>query len=416
MQLLGLLLAVLLQAQDKTSVPIALKGAKIYPGSGAALEGAVILVENGKISAVGKDVPIPATAQILDLSGKVVIPGLIDAASRLFLITEGERSPGSAEQRVLDGFDFYSEAIAEAKAQGVTTVYVGPISGSSINGLGAIVHLDGSSEILQKDAALKLTLGASGGDTSSAFERYQSYPPLKQLCENARQYIETADKYRRDLAEYEQAKKDKKPDVKEPTKPKVDVRNEIVARCLDPKQPLIVRIEAHTADALKLALRLIEEFKLNAVLEYATEGGAVAAAIAKAKVPVVSGPVFRLSPYSADYLGHTSATTALLVKAGVSAAIGSFGDERAGQQGPGGSRFLLESAAYAASWGMTREQALDTVTVNAARILGIDKTHGSIEKGKVADLVVLSGEPFEAATRVERTIINGITVSQRGKQ
>src|SRR5450755_2568540 len=93
MQLLGLLLAVLLQAQDKTSVSVALKGAKIYPGSGAALEGGVILVENGNISAVGKDVPIPPTAQILDLSGKVVIPGLIDAASRLFLTVEGKRSP-----------------------------------------------------------------------------------------------------------------------------------------------------------------------------------------------------------------------------------------------------------------------------------------------------------------------------------
>ncbi len=416
MQLLGLLLAVFLQAQDKAPAPVALKGAKVYPGSGAALENAIIVVENGKISAVGKDVPIPPTARIVDVAGKVVIPGLIDAASRLFLRVEGERSPGSAEQRVLDGFDFYTEEIAEAKAQGVTTAYVGPVSGGSINGLGAILHLDSSFEILQKDAALKLTLGASGGDTSSAFERYQSYPPLKQLFENAKRYREAFDKYRRDLAEYEQAKKDKKPDLKEPTKPKVDVRNEIVARCLDPKQPLIVRIEAHTADALKLALRLIEEFKLNAVLEYATEGGAVAAAIAKAKVPVVSGPVYRLSPYSADYLNHTSGTTALLVKAGVLTAVGSFGDERAGQRGPGGSRFLLESAATAASCGMTREQALDAVTINAARILGIDKTSGSIEKGKVADLVVLSGEPFEAATRVERTIIGGLTVSRRGKR
>jgi imidazolonepropionase-like amidohydrolase len=306
--------------------------------------------------------------------------------------------------------------VAEAREQGVTTVYVGPVSAGSVNGLGAVVHLDARREILQKEAALKLTLGASGTDTSSAFERYQSYPPLKQLFESAKLYLEAAEKYRRDLAEAEQARKDKKPDVKDPTKPKVDPRQEIVARCLDPQQPLTVRIEAHTADSLKLALRLIEEFKLKAVLEYATEGSAMAEAISKSKVPVVSGPIFRLAPYSADYLNHTPATTALLVKAGASVALGSFGDERAGQQGPGGSRFLLESAAYAASWGLTREQALDAVTIEAARILGIEKTHGSIEKGKVADLVVLSGEPFDAATRVERTIISGVTVSQRGKR
>jgi imidazolonepropionase-like amidohydrolase len=416
MQLLGLLLALLLQAPDKTSAPVAIKGAKIYPGGGAALEGAVIVIENGRFSAVGRDVPIPPNAQVLDGAGSVVIPGLIDSASRLFLHVDGDRSPGSAEQRVLDGVDFFVPELGEARDQGVTTVYVGPLSGGAVNGLGAVVHLDGACEILQNVAALKLTLGASGTDTSSAFERYQSYPPLKQLFENAKLYLEAGEKYRHDLADYEQAKKDKKADAKEPTKPKIDPRSEVVARCLDPKQPLTVRIEAHTRDALKLALRLIEEFKLKAVLEYATEGGSVSGAIAKAGIPVVSGPVFRLSPYSADYLNHSPATTARLVKAGVPTSIGSFGDERAGQQGAGAGRFLLESAALAASWGMTREQALDTVTINAARILGIDKNYGSIEKGKVADLVVLSGEPFEASTRVDRTIINGRTVSQRGKR
>jgi imidazolonepropionase-like amidohydrolase len=416
MQLLGLLLVVLLQAQDKAPAAVALKGAKVYPGSGAAVEGATIVIEKGRISAVGNDLPIPPGAEILDVTGKVILPGLIDPASRLFLPLDGETSAGSADQRVVDGFDFYTPDAAEAREQGVTTVYVGPVSGGNVNGIGAVVHLGAVPEVLVREAALKLTLGASGGDTSSAAERYQSYPPLRQLFEGAKAYIEAGEKYRRDLAGYEQAKKDKKTDVKEPAKPKVDVRNEIVARCLDPQRPLTVRIEAHTADALKLALRLIEEFKLHAVLEYATEGGAVAEAIAKARVPVVSGPVFRLGPYSADYLNHTPATTALLAKAGVPAAIGSFGDERSGQRGPGGTRFLLESAAAAASWGMTREQALEAVTLQAARILGIDKTHGSIEKGKVADLVVLSGEPFEAATRVERTIVGGVVFGGRGKR
>jgi len=88
-------------------------------------------------------------------------------------------------------------------------------------------------------------------------------------------------------------------------------------------------------------------------------------------------------------------------------AIGAFGDERAGQWGPGATRFLAESAAFAASRGLTREQALAAITLDAARILGIDKTHGSLEKGKAADLVVLSGEPFDPATRVEQTVIDG---------
>jgi len=282
----------------------------------------------------------------------------------------------------------------------VTTAYVGPPSQGTINGLGAVLHLDAARTVLLRDGALKLTLGASGGDTSTALERYQSYPQLKQAFEGARTYAESWEKYRKDLAEYEQ-KKAKKEEAKEPTKPKVDPRNEVLARALDPKQTLKVRIEVHTADAILLALRLADEFKLRAVLEHATEGAAVAPEIARAKTPVVAGPVFRLGGYSVDYLNHSVATPAALVKAGVPVAIGAFGET------PGATRFLAESAAFAASRGLTREQALATITVDAARILGIEKTHGSLEKGKAADLVVLSGEPFDTATRVEQTFIDG---------
>jgi imidazolonepropionase-like amidohydrolase len=406
MRVLALLLALSVQAADPPRPRITvLRGARIYTVTGAPLDSATLVIENGRIAAVGRDVPVPAEADVIDAGGRVLVPGLIDAASRLFL-PSGEHSAGSAEQNVLDAVDFYQRDYREAVEQGVTTVYVGPHSLGSINGLGAVLHLDDAHGVLLKDAALKLTLGASGGDTSSALERYQSYPQLKQALEGARQYAESWERYRKDLGDYEQ-KKAKKEDAKEPTKPKADVRNEILARALDPKQPLRVRIEVHTADAIELALRLAEEFKLRAVLEYVTEGGAVAAAIAKAKTPVVVGPVFRGGGYSVDYLHHSVSTASVLVAAGVPTAIGSFGDERAGQWGPGASRFLSESAALASSRGLTRDQALAAITIEAARILGIDATHGSIDKGKVADLVLLRGEPFESGTIVERTWING---------
>jgi imidazolonepropionase-like amidohydrolase len=416
MRVLTLLLAVFVHPQDKPQPKISvLRGAKIYTVTGAPIENGILVVENGRIAAVGKDISIPVDARVIDATGRVILPGLIDAASRLFL-APGERSPGSAEQNVLDALDFYQRDYREAVEQGVTSAYVGPLSGGTLNGLGAVIHLDEAHTILLKDAALKLTLGASGGETSTALERYQSYPQLKQVFEAARQYVEGWEKYRHDLAEYEQKKKDKVADAKEPAKPKTDLRSEVLARALDPKQSLRVRIEVHTADSIALALRLAEEFKLHVILEYATEGGAAAAAIAKAKVPVVAGPVFRLGGYSVDYLNHSVATTALLVKAGVSVAIGSFGDERAGHWGPGASRFLVESAALAASRGLSRDQALAAITIEAARLLGIERTHGSIDKGKAADLVVLSGEPFEAGTIVDRTLIDGETVHARGER
>jgi imidazolonepropionase-like amidohydrolase len=409
MRLLALVLALSLQAAEKSPVTV-LRGAKVYTGAGAPIEQAVIVVENGKIAAVGKDVPVPADARVIEVAGKTVIPGLIDPASRLFLTPE--RSPGSAEQNVIDGLDLYQRDYRDALEQGVTTVYVGPASLGLVNGLGAVVRLDAAHTIVLKDAALRLTLGASGGESSTALERYQSYPALKQAFESARQYVEAGEKYRKDLADYE-AKKAKKEEAKEPVKPKVDPRQEVLARALDPKGTLKVRIEVHTADAIALALRLAEEFKLRVVLEHVTEGGPAAEAIAKAKAPVVVGPVFRYGNYSVDYLNHSVSTAAALVKAGVPVAIGSFGDERAGQWGPGASRFLAESAALAASRGLTREQALATVTLEAARILGIDKTHGSIEKGKAADLVILSGEPFESGTRVEQVLLDGAVAHAR---
>ncbi|HZE99187.1 MAG TPA: amidohydrolase family protein [Planctomycetota bacterium] len=409
MTLLAVLFAVSLQAGEQPPAkPVAIRGGRLYTGAGAPLDSATVLVEKGLITAVGKDVPVPADATVTDATGKVLIPGLIDAASRLYTVAR-DVSPGSAEQRALDGLDFYAPDVAEVVQAGVTTVYVGPVSGGVLNGLGVILHLDPAHTVLQNDAALKLTLGASGGDSSTSLERYQSYSQLRQAFDAARAYAEAWEKYRHDSAEYEQAKKDKKADANEPTKPKTDPRPELLLRTMDPKKPLIVRMEAHSADAILLALKLIDDYKLRAVLEYATEGGPVATAIAKAKIPAVVGPVFRLGPYSVDYLNHSPATASLLVNAGVPVAIASFGDERAGLQGAGGSRFLLESAAFAGSRGLTREQALATVTIDAARILGIDKTHGSLEKGKVADMVLLSGEPFESGTRVERVWIDGRT-------
>jgi imidazolonepropionase-like amidohydrolase len=412
MRVLALALAISVQASDHASSPtVALRGAKVYTGAGVPIESAVVLIENGKILAVGKDVPVPPDARVIEATGKIVIPGLIDAASRLFL-PPGEKSSGSAEQNVLDALDLYQRDYVEAVEQGVTAAYIGPASLGPVNGLGAVLRLDAAHTVLLKDAALKLTLGASGGDSSTALERYQSYPQLKQAFEAARQYVENGEKYRKDLAEYE-AKKAKKEEAKEPVKPKADPRQEVLAQALDPKGTLKVRIEVHTADAIALALRLAEEFKLRVVLEHATEGGPSAEAIARAKVPVVAGPVFRLGGYSVDYLNHSVGTAASLVKAGVPVAIGSFGDERAGQWGPGASRFLAESAALAASRGLTRDQALAAITTEAAKILGIDKTHGSIEKGKVADLVLLSGEPFESGTVVEQTFLDGVPAYAR---
>jgi imidazolonepropionase-like amidohydrolase len=401
-----LALALPLLRQDKPHPKVtAIRGAKVYTGVGAALEHATILIEGTRISAVGKDVAVPPEATIIEAAGKVVIPGLIDPASRLFL-EPGDRGPGSAEQTVIDSLDRYAELYREALEQGVTTVFVEPPGTGPVNGLGAVVRVDRARTPLLKEAALKLSVGIAPGETSSVAQRFESYQQIRQAFEAAKQYGEAWQKYRKDLADWEQ-KKPPEPD-KKPGKPRTDARNEVLLRALDPKQTLRVRVEAHAADAIGFALKLIEEYKLRASIEGATEGYLAPESIKKANVGVIAGPVIRIGFPSVDFLNHSPANAATLVRAGVPLAIGSFGDE------PGGAtRFLEESAALASSYGLTREQALAAITADAAKLLGIEKTHGSIEKGKAADLVLLSGEPFEVGTAVERTILDGETVFQR---
>jgi imidazolonepropionase-like amidohydrolase len=288
-----LALALLFASSQDPAPPrlTAWKGARLYTAAGPALDQATILVEGGRIVDVGKDLPVPADAAIVDLAGRVVIPGLIDAASPL-LVPPAERAGGSPEYDILDALDRYQTDPQEAVEQGVTTVYVGPTSGGGVGGLGSVVRLDAVRGVVAARGALKVTIPESSGDVSTAAQRYEGYQQLRQVFEGARQYVEANEKYKKDAAEHEakkkQAEAEKKPAPPAPTKPKPDPRNEILARTLDPKQPLPVRIEAHSADAIGYALKLIDEFKLRAVLEQATEGAVVADAISKAKVPVVT--------------------------------------------------------------------------------------------------------------------------------
>jgi len=479
MRLVALGMAVLLfgpapaaPRQDAPPKPaLVLANAKIHTVAGPPIEGGSILIENGRIKAVGKSISIPSDAKIVDLTGKVIIPGLVDIASGLFIPPDESPSGGSAEFDVVDLLDFFEEINSrEAAASGVTTACVPPPSRGSVNGLAAVVRLGApgyrDSRILKRAVALKLSLGVAYGETSSGPQRYRDYVALRDTFEGSKRYRETWDKYRKDLEEYDKKKKEwdekkkagkkkeePKPDdpkkdepkkeepkkdepkkeetpkaaepqetpppppkkaaeaaeaePKKPPKPRTDPRSEILLRAMDDKNPLPVRIEAHTVDAIELALRLADEFKLKLILDQATEGGRVAEVIAKAKVPVAVGPLFRYGMARVDYLNHSIETAAVLAKAGVEVSIGSFPTASAGHRGPGAGRFLLEAAAWAASRGLTREQALKAVTLNPARQLGLEDQIGSIAPDRLADLVVLRGEPFDAGTVVERTYLAG---------
>ena len=390
---MSFLLALLLSAQEPAT---AYRGARLHTGEGAPIERGTLLVRGRLIEAVGVDVPLPDGTKVVDLTGKTVIPGLIDAASRAFL-DAGDRAAGSPEHDVADALDFFRSDAAELSARGVTTVYIAPAG----TGLGAVVRLGAKPSIYKRRAALHLSLSRSG-EISTAAGRYEAYRQMTQLLEGARAYREAWDKHEGDKKAHDAKKAAGEKGLKEPAKPARDPAKEVLARALGGADPLRVRMEAHAADSIGYALRLAEEFKLRLILDGATEGFERGAELAKEKTAVVVGPVLRYGPSTAETLRHTPACAAALAAAGVAdLAIGSFGNDA------GASRFLLEAAGVAASRGLGRERALEAVTIGAARALGLDAEIGSLKKGKRADFVILSGDPFDARTTVERTVVDG---------
>lgn len=403
---MGALVALLLTlSQDPVptaSQPLVFRGAKVYTMDGPPIEGASVVVENGRIAAVGRDIAPPPGSRVLDVSGKVLLPGLIDAACHLLLDPPGQL-PGSPEQDVLDGIDRFAPDVREALAHGVTTVFLRPPGSGPAAGLGAVVRLDGPLTVVRRRAALRLSL-AAGTQASSPVQRYEAYRRLSRLLEEAREHGSAVEKYEKDRAAYEEKKKAVKPEAapKPPNRPARDPARDVLSGLFDDKAPLAVRIEAHASDAIGHALRLLEEHKLAGVLEGATEAAERAGELAKAKTSVVLGPVFAYGTPSVDFLRHTPATAAALAKAGVPFAIATFRD----------GRFLLDSAAAAVGAGLPAEAGLAAVTREPARLLALDDA-GTIAQGKRADLVLLSGDPFDARTKVEETWIGGERVFAR---
>src|SRR5688572_3632818 len=210
--------------QDPPARPVVLVNARIHTVAGPVIDGGTILVENGRIKAVGKSVSMPSDAKVIDLAGKSVIPGLVDCSSGLFLAADGGSQGGSAEHDVCDALDFFDDTPPrEALASGVTTVFVSPPGRGPFIGQAAVVRVskaESPERIYKRSAALKASLGVATGDTTTATQRYRDYVALKEAFDGAVKYREGWEKYRKEFEEYE--KKKKEWDAKKKAAPKKD--------------------------------------------------------------------------------------------------------------------------------------------------------------------------------------------------
>ena len=384
-------LALGLGAQEKPQV---FTGAQIIPIAGEPIAHGVLVVQGGKILAVGEvgQVTLPAGAEIHDVTGKVLMPGLIDSHSHVGSGSGGDGSgPIQPDARVLDSLDVRDASIQKARAGGITSVNVMPGSGHLISGQTLYLKLRTARTI--DDLLIKLPDGTNAGGLKMAngTNSIKTAPFPGTRAKSAalvrEQYIK-AQEYRDKIA---RAKGD--PDKM----PARDLGLEELVEILDGKR--IVQNHTHRHDDILTVLRLSKEFGFKVVLHHVSEGWKVADEIAAAQVPcsviMVDSPGGKLETRDADWR-----TPAILEKAGV--LVGFHTDDPICD-----SRRFLRSAGLAVRAGMTRKGALEGVTIANAKILGLDGRTGSLAAGKDADFIVLSADPLSVYTHVEQTWVEG---------
>jgi len=406
---------------------VAIRGGTILTMRDVPIEDGTILIKDGKIEALGQDVVIPADVRVIDAKDKFVIPGLIDAQSRLFVMDSELNEAGSVapELNILDALDPFIKGHQEVSAQGVTAVYVAPGSHSLIGGRGAVLKLNGSKDVnrmlLKADVSVKAVIGTSSNNESSSLARLEHYSSIREALLATKVYVQKKEKYDRDLAEYKRKKAeydkkdagsqaDKKDKPKRPAKFRTDPTYEILAKVLEKKIPL--QIEAHRVADILNALRLADEFGFSLILDKCTEGYRIADEIARSKVPVVVGPVSTsfIDMPRLEYRHHDLHNAAILSQKGIRLALGVSG--RAGIS----SKFITLAAAMAVANGMDKDATLRAITLTPAEILGVADRIGSLEVGKDADIVILSGPPLDTLTQVETVLVEGEIVFERKTQ
>jgi imidazolonepropionase-like amidohydrolase len=382
--------------RPKDNETYAVAAGRIHTGTGETIVDGVILVEKGKISFVGPRAKANLPKDVPMLSAAVVTPGLIDAACCVGLSggantpadqDQDEKSdPNQADLRVLDGFNPDEGLVEFVRREGVTLMHVLPGRQNVIAGQSAIFKTVGISAermALKTTAALLINLG------EAPKAAYPNKAPTTRMATAAIIRSAFAKALGKDVGSG-------------------DGKQQAMALALNRKIPVI--FAAHRADDIRTALRLAEEFKLDARLHLATEGYLADDAIAKAKIGVTVHPTMQRVGSSIETMNSHVQTAALLAEKAIPLAICTDLEAYVPK-----TRVLRHEAAIAAVNGLGQEAAIRAITLDAAKLLGVDKTHGSIEKGKVADLVLYNGDCFEHATHVQMTIIEGRIVYDRAE-
>ena len=389
-----------------------IKNVRIKTMSGRDYENGYVRFTD-KITEIGDmDELSPIIEEEIDGTGKTLYPGFIDAhchlgmwSDSLSMQLEGDdgnevTDPSTPHLRAIDSINAMDKCFADAVKAGVTSVCTGVGSANPIGGSFAIIKTFGSKRVdklvIKSPAAIKFALGENPKSTYN--DRDEA--PVTRMATAAiiREQLQKTLRYKSDLDEYA-AKKGTDDEV---GKPDFDAKCEALLPLFDAHNKLEAHFHCHRADDIFTAIRIAKEFDLDYVLIHCTDGGIIAEELAEDAPAIVLGPLFgdRGKPELAH---HDISTPKTLSERGLSFAICTDHPETPIQ-------YLPMTAALAVRGGLSREEALKAITVNAAKILGVSDRIGSIEVGKDADMVLFSGDPLDLTVTPEVVIVNGKTV------
>jgi imidazolonepropionase-like amidohydrolase len=393
-----LTLAAPVHAQDQ---PHVFRNATLYPISDAPIDAGVMVVQGGTIQAVGPTgaVDVPADAVEHDLEGKVVMPGLVDTHSHIGQVSGGDGSAAlHPDARTLDAINVRHPSMNRARAGGITTVQVLSGSGHLMSGQTTYLKLREGGTIDELSACDDRAVEDCGGmkmanGTNPQREEGMFPGTRARAAAMAREEFVQAQEYRR-----------KKQQADDPSEaPDRNLRMEGLVDVLEGRRA--VHFHTHRHDDILTAIRLSEEFDFDVVLHHVSEGWKVAEEIAEADVPcsiiVLDSPGGK---HEADEVAYR--TGGVLEEAGVDVAYHT--DDPITD-----SRVFLRSPALGVRAGMSRAAALESVTLAGARMLGMEDEIGSLEAGKDADFIVLSGDPLSVYTDIQQTWVEGEIVFDR---
>lgn len=386
---------------------IAITGGKVYPVSGPPIENGTVVITNGKITAVGVNVPIPAGAQRIDATGKTVTPGFINASTQLGVqeisavnntrdMSARGKDNIAAAFTVWEGLNPNSVMLAPARKDGVTSFVVIP-TGGLVAGQAAFLDLvPGTTTDMIMKAPVAMVAEIGDPQSAGVDSRGELIVKLRELLDDTKFFQTHRDAF--DRAQ---------------TRPFAASRLDLQAMIpvIEGRLPLVVTVDR--ASDIDAAMRLAREFNVKLIVSSGAEAWMVADRLAASRIPVLTGAMNNI-PNGFAALGQRQENAGLLRKAGVAVAL--IGNAGGGDEEAFNVRNLKVEAGNAVSYGMTWDDALRAVTLAPAEFFGVADRVGSLQAGREGNVVVWSGDPFEFTTRAEHVFVRGREYNEKTRQ